>query len=46
MFTNPSMEATVEYITTEVLNFPSCQIIKRNFGECVVFIMNFEHYKK
>ena len=45
MFANQSMEATVEYITTEVLNFPSCQIIIRNFGGCVVFIIKLEHYR-
>ena len=45
MFANQSMEATVEYITTEVLNFPSCQIIIRNFGGCVFFIMKLEHYR-
>ena len=27
MFTNQSMEGTVEYIKAVVLNFPSCQII-------------------
>ena len=36
MFTNQSMEGTVEYIKAVVLNFPSCQIINRNFGGCVV----------
>ena len=45
IFTNQTMEATVEYITADVLNFPSCQIINRNFGGCVVLIMKLEHYR-
>ena len=38
MSTNQSMKGTVEYITAEVLNFRSCQIINRNFGGCVAFM--------
>ena len=43
IFTNQSMEGTVEDITAVVLNFPSGQIINRISSGYVVFIMKLEY---